>query len=117
LLPPACSWALPSDPPSPALQSQTLLKDQLELVRLKQADGSTRFSIKPIEAEFSFDKGFFIFIRAIQSLTQHNKDITLVGRRRRPPGAAMWLLAWPPALPNAPFAPQQPQHSVAEAKI
>ena len=76
------------------MQSQTLLKDQLELVRLKQADGSSRFSIKPIEAEFSFDKGFFIFIRAIQSLTQHNKDITLVSRRRRRHrhAAARWLL-------------------------
>ncbi len=57
---------------------QTLLKDQLELVRIKQPDGPARYSIKPLECEFSFDKGFFMFIRAIQLLTQHNKDTTLV---------------------------------------
>jgi hypothetical protein len=60
------------------LQKQTLLKDQLEVVRLKQPDGTTRYSIKPLETEFSFDKGFFMFIRAIQLLTQHNKDTILV---------------------------------------
>lgn len=66
----------------PLAQTQTLLKDQLEVVRLKQPDGTTRFSIKPLDCEFSFDKGFFMFIRAIQLLTQHNKDTTLVRRRR-----------------------------------
>lgn len=64
--------------PNPLTQTQTLLKDQLEVVRLKQPDGSSRFSIKPLDCEFSFDKGFFMFIRAIQLLTQHNKDTILV---------------------------------------
>ncbi|PSC70801.1 DNA topoisomerase I [Micractinium conductrix] len=60
-------------------KTQTLLKDQLELHRVKQPDGSSRYSIKPLETEFSFDKGFFMFIRAIQLLTQHNKDTIVVG--------------------------------------
>ncbi|KAL4857135.1 Uridine-cytidine kinase C [Chlorella vulgaris] len=60
-------------------KSQTLLKDQLELVRHKQPDGSTRHSLKPIETEFSFDKGFFMFIRSIQLLTEQNKDTIVVG--------------------------------------
>ncbi|KAL4451982.1 hypothetical protein ABPG75_007644 [Micractinium tetrahymenae] len=64
---------------SRTIETQTLLKDQLEVVRLKQSDGSTRFSIKPLDCEFSFDKGFFMFIRAIQLLTQHNKDTIVVG--------------------------------------
>ena len=78
-------WALPPPPPPfssphapPYLQTQTLLKDQLELHRVKQPDGSSRYSIKPLETEFSFDKGFFMFIRAIQLLTQHNKDTIVV---------------------------------------
>ena len=60
---------------------QALLKDQLEVVKLKQGDGSVRFGIKPMDTQFSFDKGFYVFIRAIQLLTQHNKDMVLVRRR------------------------------------
>ena len=69
--------------PPPLLPQDKLLKDQLELVRQKQPDGSTRYSIKPLETEFSFDKGFFMFIRAIQLLTQHNKNTIVVRRSRR----------------------------------
>lgn len=49
-------------------------------MRVKQPDGSSRYSIKPLESEFSFDKGFFMFVRAIQLLTQHNKNTILVRR-------------------------------------
>ena len=40
----------------------TLLKHKLHLRERK--DG--RFEIKPIDEVFSFDKGFFLFIRAVQ---------------------------------------------------
>ena len=92
--PPARSPARPLPLPPPRQGGQALLKDQLELVKVRQADGSTRYSIKPLEAEFSFDKGFFMFVRAIQLLMQHNKDTILVrawcwvGAARRGGGAA-----------------------------
>ena len=82
----AARQQLPAAPP----QGQAaLLKDQLELVRVKQPDGPARYSIRPLEAEFSFDKGFFMFVRAIQLLTQHNKDTILVraGRAAAASGA------------------------------
>lgn len=98
----------PLSPPAPSRQAQSLLKDQLEVVRMKQPDGSTRFAIKPLDAEFSFDKGFFMFIRAIQLLTQHNKDTILVRARaaasqpvqlpRRRPATFLPLQAAPPGL-------------------
>ncbi|PRW57239.1 Uridine-cytidine kinase C [Chlorella sorokiniana] len=65
--------------PKPAKGGHALLKDQLELVKVRQPDGSSRYTVKPLESEFSFDKGFFMFVRAIQLLTQHNKDTILVG--------------------------------------
>lgn len=60
------------------MQKAHLLKDALELVKVKQSDGTSRYTIKPLDAELSFDKGFYVFIRAIQLLTQHNKDTILV---------------------------------------
>ncbi len=67
-------------PPATSLPQggHALLKDQLELVKVRQPDGPSRYTIKPLESEFSFDKGFFMFVRAIQLLTQHNKDTILV---------------------------------------
>ncbi len=35
---------------------QGLLKEQLELLKVKLADGRTRYSIRPIEETLSFDK-------------------------------------------------------------
>eukprot|EP00887_Chlorella_sp_A99_P001868 scaffold19.g1868.t1 len=60
------------------IKYERLLRDQLEVVKVKQPDGSTRYSIKPLETELSFDKGFYVFIRALQLLTQHNKDTIVV---------------------------------------
>ena len=95
------SWR-PRPRPQSSLQAQTLLKDQLEFVRQKQPDGTTRYTLKPLEAEFSFDKGFFMFIRAIQLLTQQNKDTTVVRRRA--------VTARPAVAPAAaPAAQQQPR--------
>ncbi|EIE18178.1 hypothetical protein COCSUDRAFT_49381 [Coccomyxa subellipsoidea C-169] len=55
-----------------------LLKDQLELVKT-QVDGRTRYGIKAIEEQLSFDKGFYVFIRAIKALTGHNHGVVVVG--------------------------------------
>lgn len=126
---PALRTTTPTLPPpllarAPPQGGHALLKDQLELVKVRQPDGTTRYTIKPLESEFSFDKGFFMFVRAIQLLMQHNKDTILVrlragrgrvrqrwqgrgvcgcwhrGRKGIPPHAA--LTAYPAALPRIP---------------
>lgn len=53
-----------------------LLKNQLELVKRKDCD---RYEIAPIPETLSFEKGFYLFIRACQLLTQKNEGVTLVG--------------------------------------
>ncbi|KAM6548244.1 hypothetical protein CsatB_019920 [Cannabis sativa] len=53
-----------------------LLKDQIQLVKRKD---STRYEIVPIKDSLSFEKGFFIVIRACQLLAQHNEGIILIG--------------------------------------
>lgn len=53
-----------------------LLKDQVRLVKRKDSD---RYEIAPIQDLLSFEKGFFIVIRACQSLAQKNDGMILVG--------------------------------------
>ncbi|XP_007045676.2 PREDICTED: uridine-cytidine kinase C isoform X2 [Theobroma cacao] len=53
-----------------------LLKDQVRLVKRKGCD---RHEIVPIQDPLSFEKGFFIVIRACQLLAQKNDGIILVG--------------------------------------
>ena len=53
-----------------------LLKDQVHLVKRKDSD---RYEIAPIQDQLSFEKGFFIVIRACQLLAQKNDGIILVG--------------------------------------
>ncbi|PON92692.1 Uridine kinase-like [Trema orientale] len=53
-----------------------LLRDQVQLVKKKDTD---RYEIVPIQDTLSFEKGFFIVIRACQLLAQKNDGITLVG--------------------------------------
>ncbi|KAJ7943258.1 Uridine-cytidine kinase C [Quillaja saponaria] len=53
-----------------------LLKDQVHLVKRKD---SGRYEIAPIQDRLSFEKGFFIVIRACQFLAQNNEGIILVG--------------------------------------
>ncbi|TYG86198.1 hypothetical protein ES288_A13G115400v1 [Gossypium darwinii] len=53
-----------------------LLKDQVRLVKRKDCD---RHEIVPIQGPLSFEKGFFIVIRACQLLAQKNDGIILVG--------------------------------------
>ena len=53
-----------------------LLKDQVRLVKRKDCD---RHEIVSIPNPLSFEKGFFIVIRACQVLAQKNDGIILVG--------------------------------------
>ncbi|XP_065860647.1 inorganic pyrophosphatase TTM1 isoform X2 [Euphorbia lathyris] len=53
-----------------------LLRDQVQAVKKKD---SNRYEIAPIEGTLSFEKGFFIVIRACQLLAQKNDGIILVG--------------------------------------
>lgn len=53
-----------------------LLKDQVQLVKKKD---SSHYKIVPIQDPLSFEKGFFIVIRACQLLAQNNDGIILVG--------------------------------------
>lgn len=53
-----------------------LLRDQVQLVKRKDSD---RYEIFSIPDSLSFEKGFFIVIRACQLLAQKNDGIILVG--------------------------------------
>ncbi|XP_061361032.1 inorganic pyrophosphatase TTM1 isoform X1 [Gastrolobium bilobum] len=53
-----------------------LLRDQVQLVKRKDCD---RYEIVPIQDSLSFEKGFFIVIRACQLLAQKNDGLILVG--------------------------------------
>ncbi|KAJ4789407.1 Uridine kinase [Rhynchospora pubera] len=53
-----------------------LLRDQVQLVKRKD---SNRYEMIPIPEQLSFEKGFFVLIRACQLLAQKNDGIILVG--------------------------------------
>lgn len=53
-----------------------LLRDQVQLVKREDSD---RYEIHPIQDPLSFEKGFFVVIRACQLLTQKNEGIVFVG--------------------------------------
>ncbi|PKU86937.1 RING-box protein 1a [Dendrobium catenatum] len=53
-----------------------LLRDQVQVVKRKD---SSRYEIVPIQDSLSFEKGFFVFIRACQLLAQKNEGIIMVG--------------------------------------
>lgn len=53
-----------------------LLRDQVQLVKRKDCD---RYEIAPIPELLSFEKGFFVVIRACQLLAQHMDGIIVVG--------------------------------------
>lgn len=55
---------------------QGLLRDQVQLVKRKDCD---RYEIVTIQDPLSFEKGFFIVLRACQLLAQKNDGIILVG--------------------------------------
>ncbi|XP_024533969.1 uridine-cytidine kinase C isoform X2 [Selaginella moellendorffii] len=65
-----------------------LLKDQLQLVPRKGDGGrEDRYEIAPISDPLSFDKGFFLFIRACQLLTRKMEGVTIVVGVAGPSGA------------------------------
>lgn len=53
-----------------------LLKDQVRVVKRKDGD---RYEIVPIQDTLSFEKGFFVVIRACQLLVQKNDGLIFVG--------------------------------------
>lgn len=55
---------------------QGLLKDQVRLVKRKDSD---RYEIVPIQDLLSFEKGFYVVIRACQQLAKENDGMVLVG--------------------------------------
>ncbi|CAN1297727.1 Inorganic pyrophosphatase TTM2 [Linum perenne] len=57
-------------------KKQGLLKDQVRLAKRKDGE---RYKIVPIQESLSFEKGFFVVIRACQLLAQKNDGIILVG--------------------------------------
>uniref|UniRef100_A0A7S0S2Q8 CYTH domain-containing protein n=1 Tax=Chlamydomonas leiostraca TaxID=1034604 RepID=A0A7S0S2Q8_9CHLO len=71
--------------PAPEPRSQKsaggkkLLKEVLELEQIRTKDGRTRFTIKNVEETLTFDKGFYVFVRALQMLKAHNEGVVLVG--------------------------------------
>lgn len=40
---------------------------------------TTRYTLRPINEELPFDKGFFVFVRALQLLRAHNEGVVVVG--------------------------------------
>ncbi|XP_020547430.1 uridine-cytidine kinase C isoform X2 [Sesamum indicum] len=53
-----------------------LLKDQVRLIKRKDSD---RYEIAPIPDNLSFEKGFFVVVRACQLLAQKNDGLILIG--------------------------------------
>jgi hypothetical protein len=59
-----------SHPHQPQSSSPGLLRNQLHTRSRVDANGNTRLEIVPIEQELAFDKGLYMFIRAVQKLRQ-----------------------------------------------
>lgn len=57
-------------------RSAGLLKNQVHLLKNRNSE---RYEIEPIQSHLSFDKGFFIFVRACQMLAQNNDGVVFVG--------------------------------------
>ena len=55
-----------------------LIKDALRLVTKKAKDGATRTEIARVDEQLSFDKGFYLTIRAIQLLKASAPERTIV---------------------------------------
>mmetsp|Transcript_31945 Transcript_31945/g.71006 ORF Transcript_31945/g.71006 Transcript_31945/m.71006 type:complete len:691 (-) Transcript_31945:161-2233(-) len=66
---------------APSKKKGSLLKDQLQLEKYKTKDGKDRFTIRPVEEPLTFDKGFFLLVRALQLLRSSNNedDVLIVG--------------------------------------
>jgi len=64
-----------------------LIKDALRLVEKRAKDGASRYEIARVEEQLSFDKGFYLTIRAIQLLKAGMPDRTIVVGVAGPSGA------------------------------
>jgi len=60
-------------------RKRRLLKDQLEVVPYTASDGAQRYTMRTIDDELPFDKGFYAFVRALQMLRARNRGVTMVG--------------------------------------
>jgi uridine kinase len=63
---------------------QGLLRDALEIVKAPGSNGRSRYTIKALDEKLSFDKGFYVFIRAVQLLVNKNKGVILVSPMHPP---------------------------------
>ena len=64
-----------------------LVKDQLTMVHQPQPDGGAKLEICHIDEDLSFDKGFFLTIRAIQLLKKHAQGKPILVGIAGPSGA------------------------------
>jgi len=64
-----------------------LIKDALRLVEKRNADGSKTHEIARVDEQLSFDKGFYLSIRAIQLLKASSPDKTIIVGIAGPSGA------------------------------
>jgi len=64
-----------------------LIKDALRLVERKSTDGKKRMEIARVDEQLSFDKGFYLTIRAIQLLKASAPDDTILVGIAGPSGA------------------------------
>mmetsp|Transcript_11150 Transcript_11150/g.33431 ORF Transcript_11150/g.33431 Transcript_11150/m.33431 type:complete len:669 (+) Transcript_11150:244-2250(+) len=60
-------------------QSRLLLKEQLQIQKYMDDGGAVRYTIKPVVGELTFDKGFYMFVRAIQLLSEKISGVIMVG--------------------------------------
>eukprot|EP00192_Tetraselmis_astigmatica_P003476 CAMPEP_0117693736 /NCGR_PEP_ID=MMETSP0804-20121206/27046_1 /TAXON_ID=1074897 /ORGANISM="Tetraselmis astigmatica, Strain CCMP880" /LENGTH=590 /DNA_ID=CAMNT_0005507323 /DNA_START=73 /DNA_END=1843 /DNA_ORIENTATION=+ len=79
-------WETSSEPRPQRVPAQGLLKDQLKVCKVKRGN-VVRAEIVPLEDQLSFDKGFYVFIRAVQLLSQYNDDVIIVGLAARQAGS------------------------------
>ena len=57
-----------------------LLKHKLQMTEVRESGSDkARYQVEPVDEEISFDKGFFLFVRAVQLLLAHNDGVVIIG--------------------------------------
>lgn len=59
--------------------TRLLLKEQLSIVKYVDDNSNTRYTIKPVVGDLTFDKGFYMFVRAVQLLLEKISGVVIVG--------------------------------------
>ena len=78
-MPSADSSAVSTPRASADVQNQ-LLKHKLQIAEVRDScSDKARYQVEPIDEELSFDKGFFLFVRAVQLLLAHNDGVVMIG--------------------------------------